>query len=152
MPVQHTLQPLPDLRYRLVHATAQRLLNVLQFRLQSLPRRLSSDREIALFGGSTAMRKPQKREALRFPFPPRPAIPCGAWSELDHPRLLRMQFQSELRQPFPKLFQEPAPCGVPTFVSDHSPSSLTPAFNHFWIRRCMRLSATRCWMKRIVHS
>src|SRR4051794_32276290 len=23
------------------------------------------------------------------------------------------------------------PCGVPTFVSDHSPSSDTPAFNHF---------------------
>jgi hypothetical protein len=26
-----------------------------------------------------------------------------------------------------------APCGVPTFVSDHSPSSDTPAFSHFWI-------------------
>src|ERR1019366_7556775 len=31
-----------------------------------------------------------------------------------------------------------APWGVPTFVSFHSPSSDTPAFNHFWIRRITR--------------
>src|ERR1035438_662228 len=36
------------------------------------------------------------------------------------------------------------PCGVPTLVSDHWPSSDTPAFNHFWIRRTMRGSPTRC--------
>src|SRR5208282_4833111 len=45
-----------------------------------------------------------------------------------------------------------APCGVPTFVSDHWPSSDTPAFNHFWIRRRIRRSATRCSMNFIVHS
>src|SRR5690348_16430961 len=28
-----------------------------------------------------------------------------------------------------------APCGVPSFVSDHWPSSDTPAFSHFSIRR-----------------
>src|ERR1019366_1190948 len=43
-------------------------------------------------------------------------------------------------------------CGVPTFVSDHRPSSETPAFNHFWIRRSIRRSATRCSMNFIVHS
>src|ERR1035441_10095265 len=37
-----------------------------------------------------------------------------------------------------------APWGVPTFVSFHSPSSDTPAFNHFWIRRITRRSAIRC--------
>src|SRR5262245_5064209 len=36
------------------------------------------------------------------------------------------------------------PCGVPTFVSDHWPCSDTPALSHFWTRRRMRLSATRC--------
>src|ERR1017187_3664482 len=107
MPVQHTFQPLPDFRYRLVHTTAQRLLDLLQLRLQSLPRRLSSDLEAALSGGSTAMRKPQKRETLRLPFSPRPALPCGVWSELDQPRLPRMQFQPELCQPFPKFLEEP---------------------------------------------
>jgi len=28
-----------------------------------------------------------------------------------------------------------APCGLPASVSDQTPSSLTPAFSHFWIRR-----------------
>src|SRR5260370_35775971 len=37
-----------------------------------------------------------------------------------------------------------APCGVPVFVSDHLPSSITPAFSHFWISRKIRESATRC--------
>src|ERR1017187_7158194 len=32
-----------------------------------------------------------------------------------------------------------APCGVPTFVSDHSPSSDTPAFSHFLMSRSTRL-------------
>ncbi len=33
------------------------------------------------------------------------------------------------------------PCGVPVSVSDHFPSSNTPALSHFWIRRRMRRSA-----------
>src|SRR5438874_12793044 len=45
-----------------------------------------------------------------------------------------------------------APCGVPTFVSAHSPSSDTPAFNHFWISPSIRPSVTRCSMNFIVHS
>src|ERR1700758_710128 len=36
------------------------------------------------------------------------------------------------------------PCGLPVFVFDHSPSSITPALSHFWISRRMRRSATRC--------
>src|SRR5207253_4552728 len=36
------------------------------------------------------------------------------------------------------------PCGVPVFVSDHLPSSITPALSHFWISRRIRGSATRC--------
>src|SRR5713101_7495931 len=36
------------------------------------------------------------------------------------------------------------PCGVPTSVFDHSPSSDTPAFSHFRIRRSILRSATRC--------
>src|SRR5437763_1579946 len=107
MPVQHTFQPLPDLWHRLVHATAKRLLVLLQFRLQPLPRRLPANLEMTLSGGSTPMCKPQKREALRLPFPPRPALLCGVWSELDQSRLLRVQFQSELRQPLPKFLEKP---------------------------------------------
>src|ERR1700757_3479308 len=36
-----------------------------------------------------------------------------------------------------------APCGVPTLVSDHCPSSDTPAFSHFWINRSILESAIR---------
>src|SRR6266478_7979296 len=35
------------------------------------------------------------------------------------------------------------PCGLPVFVFDHSPSSITPALSHFWISRRMRGLATR---------
>src|SRR5215831_19105249 len=42
------------------------------------------------------------------------------------------------------------PCGLPVFGSDHSPSSITPAFSHFWISRSMRGSATRCSMNLII--
>src|SRR5271169_3555427 len=45
-----------------------------------------------------------------------------------------------------------APCGVPSFVSDHWPSSDTPAFSHLLISRSTRLSATRCCTNFIVHS
>ena len=37
-----------------------------------------------------------------------------------------------------------APCGVPSSVSDHVPSSITPALSHCWIRRRIRSSAIRC--------
>ena len=44
-----------------------------------------------------------------------------------------------------------APCGVPCFVSDHWPSSDTPALSHFWIRRSILRSATRCSMNFRLH-
>src|SRR3981189_1876742 len=44
------------------------------------------------------------------------------------------------------------PCGVPVSVSDHFPSSITPALSHFWIRRRMRWSATRCSTNLIIHA
>src|SRR5580658_2502881 len=46
---------------------------------------------------------------------------------------------------FAKSGEITAPCGVPTFVSDHSPSSDTPAFSHFWISRSILGSPTRLW-------
>src|SRR6267378_4736488 len=45
------------------------------------------------------------------------------------------------------------PCGLPVFVFDHSPSSITPALSHFWISRRMRGSATRCstnWISQLL--
>ena len=37
-----------------------------------------------------------------------------------------------------------APWGVPSVVSVTPPSSMTPAFSHFWIRRMIRRSPIRC--------
>src|SRR5215469_3241854 len=44
------------------------------------------------------------------------------------------------------------PCGVPLSVSDHSPSSSTPALSHFLIRRRIRRSPIRCWRNLTIHS
>src|SRR5512134_1689293 len=44
-----------------------------------------------------------------------------------------------------------APCAVPRSLTLTIPSSSTPALSHFWIRRMMRLSPTRCSTKRMSH-
>src|SRR6516225_7115776 len=44
------------------------------------------------------------------------------------------------------------PCPVPLSLTVTTPSSMTPAFSHFWIRRIMRRSLIRCSRKRISHS
>ena len=44
------------------------------------------------------------------------------------------------------------PCPVPLSLTVTTPSSRTPAFSHFWIRRMMRRSPIRCSRKRISHS
>src|ERR1039457_4701021 len=44
------------------------------------------------------------------------------------------------------------PCGVPSSVSNHRPSSITPAFSHFWIRRTTRWSPIRCSTNLIIQS
>src|SRR3974390_2016231 len=41
------------------------------------------------------------------------------------------------------------PCPVPLSLTLTTPSSITPALSHFWIRRMMRRSPIRCSRKRI---
>ena len=62
------------------------------------------------------MHEPQKWETLRFFFPSLPPIVLGKPAELDQPRLVWMQFQPELGQPFLELRQEPF-CLVPVLKS-----------------------------------
>src|SRR5216684_2240309 len=45
-----------------------------------------------------------------------------------------------------------APCGVPTSVFDHSPSSDTPALSHFRMRRSILRSAMRYSINLTIHS
>ena len=50
-----------------MHEGKKRLLHLLQFRLQPLPRRLPSKGEVPRPVDPAIMREPQKREALRQP-------------------------------------------------------------------------------------
>ena len=53
------------------------------------------------------MRETEELERLRLAEATRCTIPSGVPSELDQPRLLGMQLQAELREPFAKLCPEP---------------------------------------------
>jgi hypothetical protein len=55
---------------------------------------------------STMMREPQEHEGFRFSLATPFSISEGKPPELDQPRLVRMQFQSELHQPLLKITQE----------------------------------------------
>jgi hypothetical protein len=63
------------------------------------------------------MREPQKRKGLRFSLATPLLIPDGEPPELDQTRLVRVQFQTEPYQPFPKLRQEPL--GVGSILKAH---------------------------------
>jgi site-specific DNA recombinase len=53
--------------------------------------------------------------------------------------------EGDMRQGYPLCWGlYDAPCGAPSGVCDHFPSSMTPAFSHLRSRRSMRLSAIRC--------
>jgi hypothetical protein len=51
-----------------VHPRPKRLLHLLQFRFQPLPRRLPPDGEIPATVRPASMREPQKRETFRLSF------------------------------------------------------------------------------------
>src|SRR6516164_3307295 len=67
---------------------------------------------------STEMREPQKRKGLGFSLATPLSIPDGEPPELDQTRLVRMQFQTEPYQPFPKLHEEPLGVG-PVLKTHH---------------------------------
>jgi len=53
------------------------------------------------------MSEPQEYEGFRFSLAAPFSISEGKPSELDQPRLVRMQFQTELHQPFLEITQKP---------------------------------------------
>src|SRR5262249_10157712 len=55
----------------------------------------------------TEMGEAQKREGFRFPFATPTPISSSKPPEFDQSCLIRMQFQTELSQPFSKCFQKP---------------------------------------------
>src|SRR4029450_8649204 len=72
-----------------------------------LHQELQPDNIVARGVPPTVVSKPQERERLRFSLSTLLPVRLGKAPKLNQPRLLRMKFQSELGQPFPKLSQEP---------------------------------------------
>src|SRR5262249_62350393 len=66
---------------------------------------------------TTKVRKPQKRKVLAFSLATPLSLSSGEPPELDQTRLVRMQFQTEPYQPFPKLRKEPL--GVGSVLKAH---------------------------------
>ena len=104
--LQNAPQPCPDLVQRLVHPAAQRLLNLLQLRHHPLVRRPTPNRKQTPCTGSTLVDESKECERLWFLLSPLAPVPGRKPAELQQTRLLRMKFQIELRQSFPKLVQE----------------------------------------------
>src|SRR6266487_615471 len=63
--------------------------------------------------------KREKIESLRLPFPSLLPPLSGIAPELNQARLIWVQFQPELPQPFPQLLQKPI-CIFPILKSQHS--------------------------------
>src|SRR5215472_10335 len=115
--VDHPPQPFTDPPHRFVHPCSQRLPDSVQLRPYSFARRVAPDGEDAVPGFPAIMRETQKGECFRFSLTPPLTIPFGESAEFNQPRFLRMQFQTELAQPFPEL---PAkPLGVRPVLESH---------------------------------
>src|SRR5213080_205438 len=87
--------------------TPELVLDLGQLRPQAFLDRDALDPEPSATGSRTDVREPEEMERLRFAQPSTFTIGGGTPPELDQPRLVRMQFQPELRQPLDQLGQEP---------------------------------------------
>jgi hypothetical protein len=100
-------QPFTDLRCRLVHPAGQFCFQTAQLRHHPLRRRFAPYDETAVAPPlPTVMREAEERKGLRLSLTALFPNSFGMLPELDQPRLFGMQFQAELRQPFPKLSEK----------------------------------------------
>jgi len=94
------------LRHRAVHPRAELLLDLLQLGSHALAHRLAPHSKVPAPGLPANMREPQKVERLGLPFPPSFPVLFGEPPELDPARLVWMEFQPKLPQPFPEILQK----------------------------------------------
>ena len=100
------LEPLPRLRHRVVHARTKLLLKLLQSRPHTLAARFALYGEVPLPGRPADVRETQKVERLGLTFPSSFPALFGIPSELDPARLVGVEFQTKLLQPFLEVPQE----------------------------------------------
>src|SRR5215471_4501207 len=104
---QHNLaKPDTDLGRTVMLPTSKLGLDGFELRNHPLFRRKPPDDEWSCRELSTEMRKAQKREGLGFPLATPLPSSRSEPPKLDQSCLVRMQFQTELRQSLSKFFQE----------------------------------------------
>jgi len=104
-------KPFSGFHNRFVHPLSKLLFQGLQLRPHPLLHRLAIHHKITRLPVLPAhVRKSQKVERLRFSFAATFSILCCVPPKLDQPRLLRVQFQAKLSQPFPQFSQKPLRC------------------------------------------
>lgn len=115
-------------------------LNDAKLRNHPLLRRNAPDVEgSAAHEVPTEVGEPQKREGLRFSLVTPLPVSDGEPPEFDQPRLVRMHFQTEPDQPFPKLLQEPL--GVSPVLKAHYKVKHPDIFGSLYIMSPCCLSA-----------
>ena len=98
---QDRCQPLADFAHAVVHALPQFLFEQTEFRTHPLGHRPPKNHEASGSGLIAYMREAQKVESLGLAVAT-PLSPFGRIApELDHPRLVGMQFQVELAESLP---------------------------------------------------
>ncbi len=100
---QHAPQPFSSLRNRLVHLSAQLLLNLLQLLALSTAVRDAPDFETAQSVLRTDVPEAQKGERLRFPFPSLGPVLRRETPKPDQGCLLFVQLQTKPSQIYPEL-------------------------------------------------
>jgi len=90
-----------------MHLPTQLLLDGKELSPQSLHRSAPPDHKMTLRVPTTVVGEPEEREGFRLPLFAFSSIRRREASELDQPRLLRMDLQTKLGQPLPKISQEP---------------------------------------------
>lgn len=100
MPAHNGLQPLADFWNRVMHTPPHADFHLLQLGPHTLANRLPKHHEPSLLRLSADVRKTEEIEGLRFTQTNTLSVLCRMASELDQPRLFRVQFQLELLHSF----------------------------------------------------
>ena len=106
------LEPFPRLRRRIVHTHSQLLLDFFQLGCHALGDRFALEGEFLILSLPADMREAQEAERFGLTFPSLLPVEFSKPSELVPARLIWMQFQSKLLQPFREMFPEAVCIGL----------------------------------------
>jgi hypothetical protein len=99
MPAHNGLQPLANFRNRIMHTPPQLDLDPLQRSLHALAKRVPKHQKPSPLRLPADVLEAEKVEGLRLTQTSALSVRCRMASELDQPRLLRVQLQLERKRP-----------------------------------------------------